>query len=88
MVDAVARDVLLESDFASLSMSFFQIIDLAQTIIDCNDLFVEAKFMLRANFVNIYSSKANPGEYIFDEWMATTGLPPQSMRWKTTEIEI
>lgn len=64
MVDAVARDVLLESDFASLSMSFFQIIDLAQTIIDCNDLFVEAKFMLRANFVNIYSSKANPGEYV------------------------
>lgn len=64
MVDAVARDVLLESDFASLSMSFFQIIGLAQTIIDCNDMFVETKFMLRANLVNIYSSKANPGEYV------------------------
>lgn len=64
MTDAVARDVLPELDQASLSTSFSQITGLAEAIIDCNDLFVETKFMLRANLINIYSSKANPGEYV------------------------
>ncbi|KAF4537180.1 Ankyrin domain protein [Lasiodiplodia theobromae] len=80
LTDALARLVFSSPEkVSSWSKGVVQTHQLAKTIVECNNGFVESKMLLHASILNIFSEKPKVNEQIFDKYMATINLKDQEL---------